>query len=49
MSGKARVALAELMRIEQHQATMVNWLLGADHCLGYLQLGAWHRAEVRVN
>jgi hypothetical protein len=31
MNGKARVALAELMRIEQHQATTVNWLLGADH------------------
>src|SRR5437868_8626669 len=31
MNGAARVALAELMRVEQHQATTVNWLLGADH------------------
>jgi hypothetical protein len=28
---EARVQLAELMRVEQHQATTVNWLLGADH------------------
>ncbi|HEX5458573.1 MAG TPA: hypothetical protein VFX20_01245 [Steroidobacteraceae bacterium] len=27
----ARVQLAQLMRIEQHQATTVNWLIGADH------------------
>ena len=27
----ARVALAELMRAEQHQATAINWLIGADH------------------
>jgi rubrerythrin len=26
-----RVPLAEIRRAEQHQATMVNWLLGADH------------------
>src|SRR5690606_1830264 len=25
------VALAQLMRVEQHQATTINWLLGADH------------------
>jgi hypothetical protein len=28
---EARVPLAQLMRVEQHQATAVNWLLGADH------------------
>src|SRR5437764_5914889 len=28
---EARLALAELMRVEQHQATSVNWLIGADH------------------
>jgi len=28
---EARVALAQLMRAEQHQATSVNWLIGADH------------------
>jgi rubrerythrin len=26
-----RVPLAEVRRVEQHQATLVNWLLGADH------------------
>jgi len=28
---EARVALAQLMRVEQHQATSINWLIGADH------------------
>jgi hypothetical protein len=28
---KLRVPLAESRRVEQHQATMINWLLGADH------------------
>jgi len=28
---EARVALAQLMRAEQHQATSINWLIGADH------------------
>ncbi|MDB5940554.1 MAG: hypothetical protein JWQ13_120 [Ramlibacter sp.] len=28
---EARVALAQLMRVEQHQATTINWLIGADH------------------
>jgi len=31
MNGPARVTLAQLMRVEQHQATTINWLLGADH------------------
>jgi hypothetical protein len=31
MNGKARAALSELMRVEQHQATTINWLIGADH------------------
>lgn len=31
MIGPARVTLAQLMRVEQHQATTINWLLGADH------------------
>ena len=31
MNREARVPLAQLMRVEQHQATMVNWLLSADH------------------
>jgi rubrerythrin len=29
--GDLRLPLAEVRRVEQHQATMVNWLLGADH------------------
>jgi hypothetical protein len=31
MNRDARVQLAELMRVEQHQATTINWLIGADH------------------
>lgn len=30
-NGHLRQALAEVRRTEQHQATMVNWLLSADH------------------
>ena len=28
---EAREQLAQLMRVEQHQATSINWLIGADH------------------
>lgn len=31
MHRELRPLLAELRRVEQHQATTVNWLLGADH------------------
>ncbi|MEG3191214.1 hypothetical protein [Lysobacter sp. D1-1-M9] len=31
MNGDLRLDLARVRRIEQHQATMVNWLIGADH------------------
>lgn len=31
MSHELRLSLAQIRRTEQHQATMVNWLLGADH------------------
>jgi hypothetical protein len=31
MTGKLRLPLAQLMRVEHEQATMVNWLLSADH------------------
>lgn len=31
MNGSLRLDLAQIRRVEQHQATMVNWLLGADH------------------
>lgn len=30
-NAETRVALAKLMRAEQHQATSINWLIGADH------------------
>jgi hypothetical protein len=31
MNGELRLPLAQVRRVEHHQATMVNWLLGADH------------------
>lgn len=31
MNGPLRQSLAQLMRAEHHQATLVNWLIGADH------------------
>ncbi|HVK95203.1 MAG TPA: hypothetical protein VM571_10830 [Noviherbaspirillum sp.] len=31
MSRELRLSLAKIRRAEQHQATMVNWLLGSDH------------------
>jgi hypothetical protein len=31
MNRDVRVKLAQLMRVEQHQATSINWLIGADH------------------
>ncbi len=31
MNRDARVQFSEMMRVEQHQATTINWLLGADH------------------
>ena len=31
MNGDLRLPLAQIRRVEHHQATMINWLLGADH------------------
>ena len=31
ITGQLRGPLAEIRRVEQHQATMVNWLISADH------------------
>lgn len=31
MNANLRLPLAQIRRQEQHQATMINWLLGADH------------------
>lgn len=33
MNGELRIPLAQVRRVEHHQATMINWLLGADHSL----------------
>jgi hypothetical protein len=30
-NGSLRIPLAEIRRVEHHQATLINWLLGADH------------------
>jgi hypothetical protein len=30
-SSALRAPIAQLMRVEQHQATLINWLIGADH------------------
>ncbi|MGY4514683.1 hypothetical protein [Lysobacter sp. HA18] len=31
MNRDLRLPLAKIRRVEQHQATMINWLIGADH------------------
>ncbi|HBT32161.1 MAG TPA: hypothetical protein DEB15_04660 [Pusillimonas sp.] len=31
LNNELRVPLAQLRRVEQHQATMINWLISADH------------------
>ena len=31
LNGPLRIALAQVRRVEQHQATMINWLLSAAH------------------
>lgn len=43
MNGDLQVPLAKVRRIEQHQQTLVNWLIGADHSplettIGYEQV-----------
>jgi rubrerythrin len=43
MNRDLRLLLAQIRRVEHHQATMVNWLLGADHSpiettIGYEQV-----------
>lgn len=30
-NAELRLPLAQIRRVEQHQATMINWLIGADH------------------
>ena len=53
-SGPLRRELAEVRRIEQHQATMVNWLLSVDHSplettIAYEQVAIEVTAEVAQN
>ena len=43
MNGDLQLLLAQIRRVEQHQASMVNWLIGADHStlettIGYEQV-----------
>ncbi len=42
-----RMALAEIRCIEQHQATMINWLLGPDHSPLEITLG-YEQAAIEV-
>ena len=51
MHREARVDLAQMMRIEQHQATTINWMLSADHSplettIGYEQVAVELTASV---
>ncbi len=43
LNGELRHALAQVRRVEHHQQTMINWLIGADHSplettIGYEQV-----------
>src|SRR5438105_401770 len=49
-----RMPLAQIRRVEQHQATMINWLLGADHSplettIAYEQVAVEVTASVAQN
>jgi rubrerythrin len=53
-NGDLRQSLARIRRIEHHQATMVNWLLSADHSplettIAYEQVAIEVTAEVAQN
>ena len=54
MNREHRVQIAQLMRIEQHQATLINWLISADHSplettIGYEQAAIEITASVAQN
>src|SRR5688500_3925447 len=54
MNGALQLPLAQIRRVEQHQASMVNGLLGADHStlettIGYEQLAIEVTAVVAQN
>ncbi|HUG21256.1 hypothetical protein [Piscinibacter sp.] len=53
-NGDLRVPLAQVRRVEQHQATIVNWLVSADHSplettIAYEQVAIEVTAEVAQN
>jgi hypothetical protein len=47
MNRDLRIALAQIRRIEQHQATMVNWLLGPDHSPLEITIG-YEQAAIEI-
>jgi rubrerythrin len=54
MNKALQLPLAQIRRIEQHQATMVNWLIGADHSplettIAYEQVAIDVTAAVAIN
>ncbi len=53
MNAELQLPLAKIRRVEQHQATLVNWLLGADHSplettIGYEQVAIEVTAAVAL-
>jgi hypothetical protein len=53
MNRELRVPIAQLMRTEQHQATLINWMIGADHSpiettIGYEQTAIEVTASVAL-
>src|SRR3546814_2805232 len=52
ITGQLRGPLAEIRRVEQHQATMINWLISADHSplettVAYEQRSEEHTSELQ--
>ena len=54
MNKALQLPLAQIRRVEHHQATMVNWLIGADHSplettIAYEQVAIDDTAAVAMN
>ena len=54
MNKELQLPLAQIRRVEQHQATMINWLIGADHSplettIAYEQVAIDVTAAVAMN
>ena len=54
MNKALQLPLAQIRRVEQHQATMINWLIGADHSplettIAYEQVAIDVTAAVAMN